>query len=240
MKYTIEQYENMPYRSSIWDFIPRQGKASANKRYRRRDYRDYTLGDYNVYQITQRVIENNIGKSFSMAFSYFCTLVPKYLQYKFLEEFEYNSRYMISYAKYYIDTKGNIQKFLEEEPKKIYKIQIKPDVIEYKIKRYHWFGSEEKWVNIIPTYFPSSWIIKTRVVEDGCIYFESKNDPRFKRIMGERTKAFKKKAKKIKPNIEDFRHILRAKQLKEKEETRLKLEAKGFRKNAFTNNKTDL
>ena len=68
----------------------------------------YKLGKTSPYKILSRVIENNIGKPFDMAFSYYCTLVPQMYQNKFLEEFEDNKGPNTS--DYYIDNKGNIQK----------------------------------------------------------------------------------------------------------------------------------
>lgn len=223
MKYTIEQYENMPFREST-------RKKHSNRSW---EYSIEKIGDYTLYRITKKVIRNNIGKSFAMAFHYFCTLVPKYLQYYFLEEFEKNEKHWRYWNTYYIDEQGLIQEHKKETVKKEITIQLKPNKYLYLIKdQYH--TGKYKWVDYQPKYVD---IFNIVCIENNTLHFSSKNDYKYKRLMREKRG---KKIKKIKPSIEDFRHILRAKQLKDKEETRIKLEAKGFRKNAFTNNITDL
>jgi len=224
MKYTIEQYENMPFREST-------RKKHSNRSW---EYSIEKIGNYTIYRITKRVIESNIGKSFDMAFHYFCTLVPKHLQYYFLDEFKPRIRpWQYYWDYYYIDENRNIQQYKKQEVKKSIIINLKPNKYLYLIKDSYHTG-KYKWVEE-----PGRWteVFNTICIEDNTLYFTSKNDYKYKRLMREKRG---KKIKKVKPSIEDFRPLLRAKQLKEREETRIKLEAKGFRKNAFTNNKTDL
>lgn len=82
---------------------------------------------------------------------------------------------------------------------------------------------------------PEDFVLK--IVSGWCKTFSSKNDPFFKRHHAELKKRKKSKPKTM--SEETFRQILNAKRTKEKEETKLKLEAKGFRPNAFTSNTTD-
>lgn len=81
----------------------RAGKKELN------DYWGYgqwetTSHGIRIYSFIRYVIENNIGKSFSNAFRYFCKFVKPYLQYYFLDHFaNYNSRVGRHYERYYID-----------------------------------------------------------------------------------------------------------------------------------------
>ncbi len=63
--------------------------------------------------------------------------------------------------------------------------------------------------------------------------FESKNDPRYIRIISERNKQQKikdklKKSKRFKISDQDFRRILKEKELKEKQLNLIKIESHGF------------
>ena len=215
MKYTIEQYDEMPSTEKIRD---------KRKWWH---YKDPKIGDYGVRDIIERVIKNNLGKSFDMAFHYYCTLVPIHMQHWFLKEFEPKTKPWLMYWNfYYIDNEGIIQEWKKERTKKSITINLKPNKYLYLIKDLYKTG-KYKWIDKKPLYCE---VFKTVCIEDNTLYFTSKNDYKFKRLMREKKG---KKIKKVKPSIEDFRPLLRAKQLKEKEETRLKLEAKGMSPNAF-------
>lgn len=219
MRYRIEDCEDLPFRESL-------RKKHSNRPW---EYSIEKIGNYTIYRITKRVIESNIGKSFDMAFHYFCTLVPKYLQYYFLEEFKPRIRpWQYYWDYYYIDENKNIQQYKRQEIKKPISVNLKPNKYLYLIKDSYHTG-KYKWTDKQPLYCE---IFKTICIEDNTLYFSSKNDYKFKRLMREKRG---KKIKKVKPSIEDFRPLLKAKQLKEREETRQKLEAKGMRPNAFTN-----
>ena len=87
----------------------------------------------------RRIIENNIGKSFSLAFSYYCKISPKYQQKDFLEEF---NRTRWRGGDYYIDSEGLIQKTKEDKP-------VKPAIFysdDYETELVHkvW-GVSRKW-----------------------------------------------------------------------------------------------
>jgi len=231
MKYTIDQYNEMPSREKIND---------RHRRNKRSEY--HRVGDYFPYTLAKRVIKNNIGKSFEMAFHYFCTIVPKYQQKYFLQRFE-NRRHLLLdgdnrwngydfYSDYYIDDQGLIQTNKIPRPRNPIKIQLKPNI--YFVKKEQYSFKKDRYIEWIkeesfnkPFNIDSKNII---LAQDNAIYFDSKKDRTFMRMMRENKG---KKIKKVKPSIEDFRPLLRAKQLKEKEETTLKLEAKGMSPNAF-------
>lgn len=180
----IEKLEDLPYRENK--------KIHLTNKYGNMweifDYKEHPHKEKNPYVIVQRVLKANIGKSFKMAFSYYCKKVSKQYQYLFLDEFEKKNRYYnLKWDYYYIDENENIQ---------------------LKKPSYKFFKHKDRFEN---------------------------NSDRMK-AFAEKKKADKKKKKSKITILEiDFRAILRAKQLKQKEETRIKLEAKGFRKNAFTN-----
>lgn len=76
----------------------------------------HKVGDYYPYDIAKRVIKKYLGKSFDDAFSYYCTLVPKYMQHIFLEEFQplrrswYRQAYYINSDKIICENKSNRRK----------------------------------------------------------------------------------------------------------------------------------
>lgn len=74
----------------------------------------HKVGDYYPWTIVTRIIEAYVGKPFNDAFSYYCTKVPKYQQYKFLEQFENNQRRW--YDDYKVDDDGIIRKVQKDKP----------------------------------------------------------------------------------------------------------------------------
>lgn len=261
----IEKLENLPYREGRKAYL-------TNKYGSLYDVFDYKKGnkEKSSYKIADRIIESNIGKSFDMAFSYFCTKVKKYEQDVFLNEFLNYSSYR--WNNYFVDENGNIQYCGYVKPKKsiflyskdykteiihtesgikydkfisVYKKELKTKtwtnslghIISYTYKEYgeflyhqykHYKAQEKDFHGVIV----QGWVKE----------FESKKDSEYKRLKREQIKASKREHRnKYFKKLSDveMRTILKAKKLKEREETRIKLEAKGFRPNAFTNNKTD-
>lgn len=88
--------------------LPSRGKLNFSWYSRKWEYRNRTIDGVSIYTICQRVIDNNIGKSFALAFSYYCKLVPKRDQYLFLEEFSHKNR-RSRQSDYFIDEDGLIQ-----------------------------------------------------------------------------------------------------------------------------------
>jgi len=129
MVYSIEEYENMPFRESKSAFCARKYKGLP--------YYHHTGNwgiDKNPYNISKRVLKANIGKSFALAFSYYCSKVEKRFQHIFLENFrEKYWRYYRGFdLDYIIDENGNIQDIREEKPKK--EISIKFDNYQIEIR----------------------------------------------------------------------------------------------------------
>jgi len=107
-----------------------------NEYYSRRNYSDYD----NVWELGKRIIETNVGKSFDLAFSYFCKKVNyKQMNYHwFLDRFEHIDYYRSVYN-FIIDENGNIQ----------------------HTERYHEWKKKLKPVSFTSGDFQGTWIHKT-------------------------------------------------------------------------------
>lgn len=90
------------------DELPSRSKLNFSWYSRKWEYRRRTINGVSIYTICQRVIDNNIGKSFDLAFCYYCKLVPKRDQYLFLNEFSQTKRRSKD-SNYLIDENGLIQ-----------------------------------------------------------------------------------------------------------------------------------
>lgn len=246
------EYENLPLRESRSEYLTKiYGNMYNIHKFDHKWYRKDK--NKHPWNIAIRIIENNIGKSFNLAFSYFCKKVPKHEQYYFLREFE--NPFRLNYYPY-IDNNGNIQK---EERRKIKKQEIiirsKDYTEEYynkinnrkieKINILHYPSNRNLYTACYRHYNAKYFLIHesniiTKIIKGNIITFDSKKDLRYKRYISELKK--KNKSKKLKLNkqlkaeleVEYIRKIRRLETQKEREETRIKLEAKGFRKNAFT------
>lgn len=96
-QYNFDKLNNLPYKLSHHQGIHYADLAC--------EYRRRPNPSKNPYKIATRILDNNIGKSFDMAFHYFCTKVPKHKQYIFLDEVQ-GTRWR---KHYFVDEDGNIQ-----------------------------------------------------------------------------------------------------------------------------------
>jgi len=126
----------MPVDIEYLDSLPTKEKGrDLWKKVDRKYYRnsDRTFGRRNPYFTATKIIDNNIGKSFNDAFSYFCKNVDKQDQHVFKDNFaEFNDRY----ENYFIDDDGLIQ----ENPRYVNKAKLKNRTYEsedYKTKLVH-------------------------------------------------------------------------------------------------------
>lgn len=92
------------------------------------DIYDYKNPSYRPWKIANRIIEHNIGKSFALAFSYYCKKVRKQDQFEFLKDFE-EGQWGCRNPEYYVDEQGLIQR--AREPRR-YSWQMPP----YKVSSY--------------------------------------------------------------------------------------------------------
>lgn len=206
----------------------------------------HRVGDYYPYDIAERVAKKYTGKKFDDAFSYYCTLVPKYQQRVFLEFFEFK-RYR-RYTFYYINSQGIIC-YKGPERRKVYPYVIKsPDYTSievhkitghkksdftpvYEDKRYRhlvkyykyeskktsfWF---EKKIPLKDRYIAKEEDFIERPLTGWKRVFYSKNDPYFKKYRTLANTLWKKKrAEEAKIKEEKLQEALR------RREEQLKLE----------------
>ena len=233
----IEKLDNLPFRENRRQYH----KYLDNPRKRR--YYNCSDRHRHPYYIASRIIKNNIGKSFDLAFSYFCTKVKKGFYHYFLEQFENPNIY--NYC-YFVDDSGNIQEKKYYRKKRPISINRKPNVYlkewqEYffskKLKKEIIYAYPSRFNNNYPVnYYGRNYKEKYTLIEDNTEYFESKKDSKYRRYFLEMKKAAKKSkrnSKYHKLSEEECRRILREKTLKERDETRLKLEATGMRPGAL-------
>ncbi len=187
-----------------------------------------TDGVYPRKRVT-RIIDNNIGKPFADAFSYYCRQVPKYQQHFFLEEFSKTYWGHRFGAWYYIDDDGNIQ---IRKTEKRYKGPYTFYSIDAEFERRHKVTGkkEPKYTWIDKKYKESDY--HSVLVKGWTMTFESKNDRTYKRLVSDKQKILNKayKEKYSKPSLtdEEFRKILKAKELKERQENLIKIQSHGF------------
>ena len=95
----INSFDKLPFRESRKEFLTRK----YGNMYNLNKFDQPWHKDLIYYKLADYILNNNIGKSFDMAFHYYCTKVPKYQQCLFLQNFR-------TYNRYYIDENGLIKK----------------------------------------------------------------------------------------------------------------------------------
>jgi hypothetical protein len=222
MSYDLEKLENLPNRESRWQYLTRK----YHNIYNVLDYRRYNKCKA-PWRIADIVLENNIGKSFDLAFSYFCKKVnnQQHLYHYFLSNFT-NRRW---YIYYFTDEKGNIQKYEKEFPKKkltIYSEDYKSEIRHkitghkkedfepiYSLKETKWYNSIHlikdkllyyeygaKPYNLRPQYVrykATDKDFENITVSGKCFEFNSKNHYLFKRLTSEKEKRKRKENREI-------------------------------------------
>jgi hypothetical protein len=221
LEYIIDKFDKLPYREQFFLEIDRKKWYSGYDEM-------HPTNHIKTWDRIERILQNNIGKSFNLAFSYYCKQVPKYQQHLFLEKFNVNRRYS-SY--YFVDENSNIQyhkyKWKTKQP---IKFNIIPDEVMYEVAHPYWWKTNKK---VLVKDKPDSYRnYKKILLKDNAIYFESKNDPKFKRLHAEqqqKNKLDSKRSKKIpKLSNEQFTAILKAKELKDKQKDLVKIISHGF------------
>jgi hypothetical protein len=229
----VPEYEDLislPSRvtNSLFEEFNKEHRYGLELRQRRRTW--HKVGDYNPWTIAERVIENNIGKPFDEAFSYYCKLVPVYQQNVFLEEFNLGRQYY-RHLDYRIDEEGLIQR---KRDRNKYKGPYTFYSRDYRVEERHIetgkLKPEDRWWSKKYKVDDSMYV---KVVASGFSEtFDSKKDRRYKRLTAEKYKEYLRncKARKKRPDINehDFRRILKEKELKEREENLIKILSHGF------------
>lgn len=188
----------------------------------------HKVGGIYPWKRVKWLLKGAIGRPFGEVFSEYCQQVPYYQQQFFLEEFDEDMRTRWR-NHYYIDEDGLIQRTKDENTYKGPYVYRSIDCV-YE-KRHKITGKK------CPEF---TWHLKNFKEEDYHYVlvqgwtktFASKNDPEYKRLMTEKMTAQKKAryASYYKPPMseEEFRKILKAKELKERAEDLVKIEAHGF------------
>ena len=173
----------------------------------------YYKPEFNPYKLTERIITNNIGKSFALAFSYYCSKVEQRYQYVFLNEFRSNGyRYRYS-PDYYIDNNGLIQTNIETKPKKEivwysddYKILKRHKKTHHPISMFNYVYRKPNSEVIYTALISKQYFNKIRykaiaedfetiIVSGYKIIFSSRKDYKYQRIVQEKNKAKRKLAR---------------------------------------------
>lgn len=162
----IDKLEELPKRMSRYQYLDSKGLNMYDL-----DKFDHPwYRDLKYWEIRKRILENNIGKSFDLAFSYYCKLVPKRLQHEFLEEFELNSIYKV------VD--GIIQKAPQKVYKHIYQLPSK-EVLDKYAKKHITFTIVDKNFSQFLSLFNS--YRKDKICKDSdIVHFNYKNREYYK------------------------------------------------------------
>ncbi len=119
MKYKLTYPESAPFREPL-GYSKRPVKSSYEVR-RKYHSCDYTfIGHYGVYAIIDRILTKYIGKDVNEAFSHYCKLVPKYLQFEFWNKLFPKVYHRVEFG---IDENNCIQYKVLKEPRTIFKIR---------------------------------------------------------------------------------------------------------------------
>lgn len=218
---SVETIDSFPFRESKTEYsirVNRNAYDGRRERWRREDH---------AWKLKNRIIGNNIGKSFDMAFHYYCTKVKQEFQHIFLEEFE-QRRNKYHYNHYYIDDQGLIQ--YNKRNRTIYKKTVTFRSIDYKTEVRH-------KVTFKKIEYPlDRWGYKSYgkgyeeyIVSGFEIEFPSKQHRTYKRLMAEKKK--KEKNYYLPRNYmseETFRKDLKKRKAEDKEENLLNILRHGF------------
>ena len=217
----LKLFEDLPYRERM------------NQKYgwdRRRKSDHHPIKGISYWKYINRTLYNNIGKSFDMAFHYYCTKAPKYQQHLLLEEFYCN--YTRYFKHFYLDENKCIQ--ITPGRKKLY-IAYSDDFKvcwKHKVKGFTTF--------VEPYYFDIHNYERSYVGEKR--EYTSRRDPEFIAYKRKKVKAHKKawgkeyKKERERKSIEIFNRSIAAqkeKVQKEKELDLIKRNAAGFDEASF-------
>lgn len=120
--------------------------------------------------IADDIAKNNIGKSFALAFSYYCKKVEKRYQYEFLEMFISKYRFYDK-PNYIIDENGNIQIGYQ---RKKYKRNIIFESDDYKTEQVH--KDTLHTINDFRAVFEKISKVYTRKLPDGTVLIREYNE----------------------------------------------------------------
>lgn len=156
----------------------------------------HKVGDYSPWTIVNRIIKAYVDKPFNDAFSYYCTKVPKYQQYRFLERFE--NKFSRWYDDYEIDDDGIIRKVKKDTPKLLHRFYSEDYESAWKNRITGHIISEDDYNRLRNGYY--WWMYrkhtpKVNLAEYDLVTikgwvkeFSNTGDPEFRRLHSERKK----------------------------------------------------
>jgi len=106
----FDKYDELPFKESRFQYITRKYGNMYNLKCFDHSWR---TDEYAPYKILYRILDNNIGKSFDLAFSYYCKKVDSQYQHLFLREFD-KQRFQ-RYSNYILDENKIIRKQLKND-----------------------------------------------------------------------------------------------------------------------------
>lgn len=237
----LDRLEELPYREGL--------RVSAMRGHWFNGRHRWNRTNKNPYKLAERIINHYNGKSFDEAFSKFCERVQykKKLYWKFLRNF--NDDYSTNDS---VDSSGNIVVYRWKRTKKPLTIQSE----DFECKLVHKVtGHDKDFFHAVykgPSCYTSNfshWLYAPREVSPREYYgaldsdfkrvvikgwikeFQSKHDKEYKRLMREKIKSLRKSRRDSRHKTlseAEFRRILNAKVLKDKEEAIQKMIKKGF------------
>jgi len=200
----MKNFENLPYRGSM-------RKTNGNKdswhSYGGSD--DHRIGDYYPWTIVIRVLDRFIGKHVNKAFSYYCTLVPKYQQEAFWDEIENNKDVPAHWYRpsYYIDKGNNVRRQRRVSSPRKYVYTDREDIESKKTTYFH--GRNSKYGRRLAAVEKKIHLIKYTKK-----YYQGTKG--YSRYMAEKQQH--KMSKEVIENYYDFNRIKREKKADDEDE----------------------
>jgi len=219
----IEKLETLPHWENKRAYFVRNHGSYYNRK-------NHHSRNRSPYKIAERILKNNIGKSFDLAFHYYCTKIDKKDQYIFFTWFE-DKRFR-RFCGYHLDENNNIYYIPFKRGKRNifysidYKTEYRHKLTGRKKPEYYWLYKKYKNEN---DYVP--YIIQGFEKE-----FDSKNNREFRKLKAEKVAKQRKLARETKKLKEDkmyefmtqYYKRLKEEKQKQKQLNEIKIISHGF------------
>ena len=132
--FNIDKLKQLPFKESMYK------SSDNNDPWHWSGTSDYhRVDNYFPSTTAERVLDKFVGKHVNKAFSYYCTLVPKYQQQWFWEEIEKDRRAYWHWRRpgYYIDNGNNIRKQKKNNPPRKYVYIGEEDIVTKNVTYFH-------------------------------------------------------------------------------------------------------
>lgn len=212
----LEKIDIQPFRENRASSLQRRigGMWSCNCNLERH----WFSKDKNPYRQADLIIKNNIGKSLDLTYKYYLKKVKYYDKHKVFCNELYSRWYYKNNYGYYVDDNGLIQERVKIKTKK-------PNII------LSWDFKQEWRSNGLSAYSKNyNRYDKLVIIQGQKFEFQSKDYKYYREYYHQ--EFLKRKAKKLrktpKLSMDEFRKILKEKELKEKQLNLIKIESHGF------------